>query len=228
MPSDRFYFKGPLSGDITLEDSEFHHLRVSRIDINEEVEIVNGQGALATAKLTAINKRSAHLQILKTHTIPHSAHQIILSIPYMRPSKLEYVIEKGTELGADAFHIYPAYHSEKSTLSPNQLERLHNLSVSALKQSGRLYLPAIELYANFQRLLSTHLLYGDTNPSAPSLLSVELPSTIVFVTGPERGFTAEEISLLSTKGKGVSLNPNTLRAETAPLAALSILALRTI
>ncbi len=226
MPADRFYYDGSLTPHttISLEGPEHHHLRVMRITPDETFEIVNGHGSLATAKLLDLGKRNATLEILTVTTITRSPNHIILAIPLMRPSKLELIIEKGTELGADAFYLYPADHSEKESLSPNQLERLHYLCLSALKQSGRLYLPSIEILAHFSELFKTEAatLYGDTRPDA-LLLSAQTAPRTLFITGPEKGFSSKEQVILSQKATGVKLSPYILRAETAPLAAISIL-----
>src|SRR5260221_8752039 len=106
MPSERFYIPADLiKGEkVSLTGQEIHHLaHVMRVRIGEEVELVNGKGAIAAARLTDLNRHEALLEILNANL--HSVHQprIILAIPVMRPAKLEWVIEKGTELGADAF-----------------------------------------------------------------------------------------------------------------------------
>lgn len=227
MPIDRFFFAGPLTPDLVITGDEFHHLKVVRIEVGEQIEIVNGKGSIATGTLTSLDKRSAHLTLANIQTTIRKPAHLILGIPFMRPNKLEWIIEKGTELGADAFHLYPAQYSEKLQLYPNQIERLHNLTVSALKQSGRLFLPSFEILTSFNELFATEgtILFGDVDPKAPSLLTIKPGKTALFITGPEKGFSTEEETLLSQKAKGVSLNPNTLRAETAPIAAISILSM---
>jgi 16S rRNA (uracil1498-N3)-methyltransferase len=195
-----------------------------RIAVGEAVEVVNGQGTIATALVSSIDKHSTTLQILNTRTVLRPERQIILAIPLMRPNKLEFIVEKGTELGVGCFWLYSADFSEKAELSVNQLERLRNLTVSALKQSGRLFLPGFEILSSLEKI-NGFLLFGDTRPEAPSILDIELHPTTIFVTGPERGFSLEEVELLEKKAKGIKLNANILRAETAPLAAASILGL---
>jgi len=146
----------------------------------------------------------------------------------MRASKLEWVVEKGTELGANAFLFYTAVHSEKDELSSNQLERLRYLAISALKQSGRLYLPSFEIVPDLSALFvkEARFLFGD--PRAKDrfeFASLKGTPEIVFVTGPEQGFSAEELAVLDKYAKGVRLSANVLRAETAPIAAASMLGL---
>jgi 16S rRNA (uracil1498-N3)-methyltransferase len=228
MPADRFIFEGPLTENITISGAEFHHLKVMRIAIGEEVEIINGKGAIATGTLTKMDKAAAHFTLNNIQVNQKLPAHRILGIPLMRPNKLEWIIEKGTELGADAFYLYPADHSEKMQLSSNQLERLHHITVSAVKQSGRLFLPSFEIFTSFKELFATEgtILYGDVNPTAPSLLQVPITQTVLFISGPERGFSEKEDLLLAQKAKGVSLNPHILRAETAPIAAVSVLSLR--
>lgn len=224
MPAERFYIDSPLDPRTTavLEGPELHHLaHVMRIRPGEEVDLVNGKGALAKARLASLEKSKGYLEILETEQRPLPPRLITLAIPFLRPAKLELILEKGTELGADAFWIYPAAHSEKSDLSPHQRDRLHHIAISAMKQCGRLDLPEIKLFDSFSELFGPlPLLYGDTG-EAPPLAAPSGP--VVFATGPEKGFSPKEQALLAQHGKGVRLHGNILRAETAPLAAAALL-----
>ncbi len=227
MPADRFFFEGPLTTTITLSGDEFHHLKVMRIGAGEQIEIVNGKGSIAKGTLVSLDKREATLTLTNIQNTQARPARLILGIPMMRPNKLEWIIEKGTELGADAFHFYPAQFSEKMQFSNNQLERMHHLAVSALKQSGRLFLPSFEILTSFKELFATEgtILYGDVNPEAPSILKTSLEQTVLFISGPEKGFSPDEDKILEEKAKGVTLCPHILRAETAPIAAISVLSL---
>jgi len=223
MPAERFYLNAPLASqtNVCLNDTEHHHLaHVMRCAIGDEVELINGKGDLASARITAIEKRSTTLEILSSAHHPPLHPFIALAIPLMRPSKLEWVIEKGTELGTDTFHLFAADHSEKDSLSMAALERLRILTLSALKQSGRLYLPTLELHPLLDSLLTGHVLFGDPIATTP-ITSAKQPT--IFFSGPEKGFSSRELALLRAKAKSVRLNPNTLRAETAPIAAIAIL-----
>jgi 16S rRNA (uracil1498-N3)-methyltransferase len=220
MPAERFYLDADLQGSLTLMGTELHHLaHVCRIRPGEEIELVNGRGTLAKAVVLTIDKQKATLEILSSSQIELPPRSKILAIPLMRPSKLELIIEKCTELGADAFWIYPAEHSEKGGLSAHQLERLRYLAISALKQCGRLDLPDIQILSSFNEIFQPTYtyLFGDTRPSAATLICQE--KTVV-ITGPEKGFSKKELYILDQKGHGVRLHKNILRAETAPIAAI--------
>jgi 16S rRNA (uracil1498-N3)-methyltransferase len=227
MPQNRFFLDAPFSthANLALDGDELHHLRVMRLAVGETVALVNGKGALAEARLDSLDKKSASLHLLSVEVSSRSPCSIHLGIPLMRPSKLEWLIEKGTELGVDAFFLYRADRSEKEDLSMNQLERLRLLTIAALKQSGRLYLPSMAVMPNLMALSAgsnpTHFFFGDigTQNRFPEKLSGDT----LLVTGPERGFSKEEIALLQSKGTGVKLGTYILRAETAPIAGLAIL-----
>lgn len=220
MPAERFFIDAVLEGNLSLSGPEFHHLaHVMRIAAGEEVELVNGRGALARAKVLSLSKHEALLQATLITETPLPPPHLILAIPLLRPAKLELIVEKGTELGANAFWLYRAAHSDKADLSPNQTERLHHIAIAAMKQSGRLDLPALQLFDKLDALFTTDALYlfGDTRPAAPKIAPQQ--KKVVFITGPEKGFTDKELALLDKKAAGVRLHKNILRAETAPLVA---------
>jgi 16S rRNA (uracil1498-N3)-methyltransferase len=230
MPANRFFCSGPLieGATISITGAEHHHIRVMRSEVGEEVEIVNGAGSEAIAKIATIGKEATQLILTEVTQEGALTKRIILIIPLMRLNKLEWIVEKGTELGADAFYLYAADFSEKEELSANQSERLHNLCLSALKQSGRLFLPSIELLPSLERGLVEDWTYyfGDTSSSGMNILDAPCGQRTALITGPERGFSPKEQGLLEKMAQAVSLSPNILRAETAPIAGLSVLKLK--
>lgn len=224
---ERFYLEALLEKGcaVALKDTEHHHLtKVLRMRVNEEIELVNGKGCLAKAKITTLMKDQTSLEILDVQKFPPPTSQILLGLPFMRPSKLEWVIEKGTEIGADSFLLYPADSSTQESFSSHQIERFRIITISALKQSKRLYLPHLEILPDLNSLLAkeAHLFFGDTEQNAPLLCQKE-SKTKLFITGPESGFSKQEIETLKRKAEGFRINQNILRAETAPIVALSLL-----
>jgi 16S rRNA (uracil1498-N3)-methyltransferase len=228
MPVDRFFKKDELrvGTSVLLAGPEYHHLaHVMRLNLNEDVELVNGLGALAAGRIVELSDKGARIELLSVKKEEELMPRLFLAVPFMRASKLEWVVEKGTELGASGFQFFPAKYSEREDFSERKLERLHLLAIAALKQSGRLYLPWIEVLPDMASLFvkEARFLYGDMRKS-PLIDPLRLKTDqIVFISGPEKGFSDEEIGLLEKNGNGVRLNPYILRAETAPIAAASIL-----
>src|SRR5207248_2602313 len=123
---------------------ELHHLvNVMRTRLGEKIEVVNGQGQLAEAILQSIEKKSASLRIESVETSSPFSQRLILAQGMPKQNRLEFIIEKGTELGMTEIWLFPASRSEKKDFSVNQLERLNILTIAAMKQCGRLFLPKI-------------------------------------------------------------------------------------
>lgn len=204
---------------VFLEDAEQHHLsHVLRIRQGEIVELINGKGSLALAKT-----QKKGLLILEVHQcLPKT--EILLGIPFMRPSKLEWILEKGTEIGVSSFFLYPADKSTQKSLSDHQIQRLNNVIISSLKQSKRLYLPHLEIHLRLEEILAKEAIcyFGDVRETVPFLIPKN--ETPLFISGPESGFSDKEVTLLEQKAKGVRINQNILRAESAPIVASSIFA----
>lgn len=228
MPVDRFFSDAEFStnSEAILEEQEFHHLvNVLRCRVGESIELVNGRNQLASATIQKIEKRKA---ILKINAVEKKDPSPILILAQATPrfNRLEFILEKGTELGATEFWLFPGQLSEKVEFSANQVQRMHLIVISAMKQCGRLDLPKIVYKPPLLDWDGTlyPIIYGATSPSAPSL-ALSFPPLIVLV-GPEKGLSNSEITHLEKlKAKGYRLNPNILRTDTAALAFLSIISL---
>lgn len=228
MPCDRFFLDSPLSEPtFSLEKEEAYHLiKVMRAQLGDTIEVMNGKGTVIQAEVTSLNKNSAELRLLSRKNIPPSP-SIILAQALLRPSLLDWVIEKGTELGALEFWLFPGERSEKKELSAHFQDRLKNLTIAALKQSGRVYLPKIVYRPPICNWTSPKgsFFYGDLSPLAPKF-SAPLQFPLIVTIGPEKGFSEEEVINLRRLGaQPLKLQDYTLRAETASLAALSQIAL---
>lgn len=225
MPADRFYLDSPLDlPTLQLKGTEFHHLaHVMRIKLGQKIELVNGQGSLAIAEVSTLQRDHADLTLL-SHSHSPAPSPLILALALTRPSLLDWTIEKATELGTTQIWLFPGDRSEKNTLSPSQLLRLQTLLITALKQCGSLFLPTFQLHPPLQEWTppTGSLFFGDLSPSAP-LLQGPFSSPVIFFIGPEKGFSSQEIGILRDrfKAQGISFHPHTLRAETAAICALS-------
>jgi 16S rRNA (uracil1498-N3)-methyltransferase len=234
MPHNRYFFDQPFQENATvvLAGDEFHHLcRVLRARTGDRIELINGRFQLAQADLIELKKREVELHLVQVTEQSERKAPLILAQALTRMDHLEWIIEKGTELGATAFWLFPGVLSEKEQLSATQWERLKHLAIAAMKQCGRLDLPAIERKPPLWKWgpLSGTLLYGDTREDIPYLWELPLTSplsgpVIIFI-GPESGFEGKECECLQNclKAKGMRLHPNILRAETASLTALSLI-----
>jgi 16S rRNA (uracil1498-N3)-methyltransferase len=230
MPSYRFFLDSPfqLGHQLQFLEDEYKHIvKVMRLFAGDTLEIVNGKGFLCQAKIVEISKHVVTCQIQTLHKESEHQPRFIIAQSLLKPASLELICEKNTELGVMELWFFPAQHSDKQDISHNQLERLHRHLISALKQSGRLFLPSLRIFSSLEDALSQknyQFLFGDLSDQAiqfQSALNHHL--TPVFFIGPEKGFSAKELKILHQYAKGVSLGHHTLRAETASIAASSLL-----
>lgn len=228
MPAERYFNSREFEQGASLyvEDQEYHHLmHVMRTEVGEQVEVINGMGQLAVAHLSSIEKKRAILSIKEVQTVPQET-PLILAQAIPRINRLEYILEKGTELGMTEIWLFPTVHSERKSFSENQMKRFETIVISALKQCGRLWLPKILLKPNINEWkdLPQNSYFGDTSPNAPWLADIlKQPSNeeILFCIGPESGFTDDETHQLKQLGcTGVKLHKNILRTDTAAIASL--------
>lgn len=235
MPSERYFLETSfkVNEHQELKGSEFHHLaHVMRARKGDVVELVNGQGALAQATVEDLKKDKGLLKIEQVDHEPAPPCRLILAQALPKSNRLDLILEKGTELGVDSFWLFPGQHSVQKECYPSQIERARIVTIAAMKQCGRLYLPSIcfkpsiEKWENLSNMTS---FFGDLDPNAPlfetawkKLASPSFP--IVFIIGPEGGLSQQEEQSLRDQGAtGVKLHANILRTETASIMALSLL-----
>ncbi len=231
MPHNRFFTSDNLSttSQVELSKEESQHLvSVMRVKENEMIELCDGLGHLAKAEVIKSDKKSTLVEIKELKSVERSRARITLILALMQPKNLDLAIEKCSELGVDRFILFEGQKSLKSELSPNQLIRLERLTVSSIKQSGRLWLPELEISPKLAswKPFEEKTLFGSLKEGA-SPPPREISSPLTFVVGPEAGFTQEEEERLSSLGaKPCSLNANILRAETAAICAAALLCCR--
>jgi len=228
------FFCESIETESVLDPVESHHLcRVLRAQKGTPVELFDGKGTLAEGIVERIDRKNTLIQIRTiTRTPPPESGRVILAVSFAKGQRFDWLVEKCNELGAD--HIAAVQFDRTVKLGKDSaMERYRKISVTAAKQSGRPFLPAItgpaKLPATLDYLTSqypqSHLLYGDPDggPLSEHTESRPTPDYIILI-GPEGGLTEDEKHLLSKAGAaGVSINKSILRIETAAMAFCSIL-----
>lgn len=215
----RFYVDQTLEDGIkvTLSEEEYHHAHnVLRVRPGVEIEIVNGMGALGHA---LFNKS---LQILSVHNFPPPEYKKILIQACPEPSHLEFIVEKGTELGITDFYIFSSEKSSFKMFGDAKKARLKKITIAAFKQCKRLFLPSLTFSPCFNEIpFPTNLLLAD--PAGGPFTKIN--GDTAFIVGPESGFTPSEINTFKVekKAKSIKLSDNILRCETAAIVASSLL-----
>lgn len=227
MPAYTFYYPGSLQqgGSVNLSSEEAHHATsVMRVRQGQQVQLINGKGQLALARVINTHK-GCELdieKILKSEPLPSSTLTIVQGLTAM--NKADWIIEKLTELGAEQICFFAADKSPRQQLSDNQLQKLTAKSINAAKQSGQLHLPKITWLDSLQLLKPLGHLITMSIDGVPIETCELAHGPITAVIGPESGLSHAEAQWLGDLGAlSINLHPNILRSETASVVACSSL-----
>jgi 16S rRNA (uracil1498-N3)-methyltransferase len=236
----RRFFIAPeaVQGDeiVVSGDLHAHMVRVLRLGSGDLVCLATADGRQFQVEIVETGPDRATARILKASVItPPVAPPMTLYQAFPKGDKLELVIEKGTELGAHAFVLFPA---ERSVAKPPadrleaKRERWQRIAREASRQCGRPHVPAVEAVPSLEEALKrsarqeARFILWEAAPhnTLRQALSVPPPASIALLVGPEGGFSPAEAHLALDHGfTEVSLGPRILRTETAGLAALAVL-----
>jgi 16S rRNA (uracil1498-N3)-methyltransferase len=204
-----------------------HLSRVLRLHEGDAVLLNDLEGTVYKAVIARIEKDATICTVKeKYQNFNEAPRPVILAMAIMKnPCKMDWVVEKSTELGVTAF--LPLL-TERTVPSSVKTVRLRNLAETAVKQCLRAIVPAIHeplkldqalLSAAEHRLLVCH--EAADVASTPERLSFDARPVTVFV-GPEGGFTENEVTAFRERGADIiSLGPRRLRGETAAVVALA-------
>ena len=211
-----------------LDPEESHHVaRVLRARAGDDLSVFDGRGGEWDATVEAVAGDRVTVRVGAPVTDPvEPPIRIVLHQALVRPEKLEWVLQKGTELGVASFRLLATERGERAP-SASRLTRYERITLEACKQSGRRVVPAVEPAASPARPGADVIaLVLDTSPQAPPLGSVLAgapPAEVWIAVGPEGGWTGEELAGLDAHGwRRASLGPRTLRTETAGAIAAAI------
>ncbi|MBX2841901.1 MAG: 16S rRNA (uracil(1498)-N(3))-methyltransferase [Flammeovirgaceae bacterium] len=227
------FFKEDLeenSKEITLSQEESRHcVKVLRFSNGDKISLINGKGFIFQGELLNNDLKKLKIRIDQSQYFnKEQSYRIHIAIaPTKNMDRIEWFVEKATEIGIDKISFIKTRHSERKHLKTT---RIHNIIQSALKQSGNLYLPEItELieFKNFVEMVTEEerfIAYVPENPNNSLIKKSSKKKTYCILVGPEGGFSEEEVALAQVQGfDPVSLGKTRLRTETAGLYACSIL-----
>lgn len=238
MRLHRFYIDKKIETDLIKINEErlVHQWRdVFRYNVGTEVILFDGSGFEYDSVIEKLNNREANLKIVSKRKGIVLKNKIIFFQSLIKKDNMEWIVEKVTELGVSK--IIPII-SERSEKKGFNLERAKKIAIEASEQCGRSDVPEIGEVKSLEEVLngSENIIVfdssGNNSPFSlsrdPSLNTREgnAPLTSVFI-GPEGGWSPKELNLFKDKNAKVySLGALTLRAETAAIAALTILGLQ--
>ncbi|MEH7505482.1 16S rRNA (uracil(1498)-N(3))-methyltransferase [Neobacillus drentensis] len=237
----RYFVKQRTNGDRFLIDEEDRHhiVKVMRMQIGDQIICVDQEGKQAVCALAEITDTSVVADVVQwKDEVSELPISITIASGLPKGDKLEWIIQKGTELGAHQFLPFSAARSvvkwdEKK--AAKKIDRWQKIAKEAAEQSHRAFLPEVLDSISFKELLtkSKDFKYklvafeeesrnGETSVFASTLRKMNKGDSLLLVFGPEGGLTDEEVQQLKNIDFAVcGLGPRILRTETAPLYALA-------
>ncbi len=209
--------------DLNPEEAQ-HALKVKRMKAGDLLLITDGKGHLGKYQITVTQGQKCVVQVIeKMENQSERSHKIHLGIaPTKNIARIEWMIEKCTEIGLDRITFLQCQHSERPKLKTDRLEKI---VIAALKQSKQAYLPIIEDLEDFKIFIKKD--FGSTQKMiahVPEMGSnhlfhqIQPAQNLLVLVGPEGDFSTEEVNLALEQGfQAVSLGNTVLRTETAGL-----------
>ena len=235
MRIPRVFTTQPLSigGMIQLEVGVARHLTsVLRMMQGQNVILFDGHGGEYNAELTDVKKGAARAKVGEfVDTDRESPLKIELAIGVSRGERMDWIVQKATELGVTG--IMPLFTERcEVKLNAERLEKKtrhwQQVGVSACEQCQRNTLPVIQPAVSLEQYLSTAneglklVLHHRSSQRLNEMRNQN--NHVTLLVGPEGGLSEREISLANNTGfSPLAIGPRVLRTETAPLAAISII-----
>lgn len=216
-----------------LPPQEAHHaLRVLRLQRGDAVVLVDGNGGVHQARLTEVTPHTCRYTIKESRLWqkPWAGHIHLAIAPTKNSDRMEWLMEKVTELGIDELTPLLTHCSERKTL---RLDRLTNIAISAMKQSLKGTLPRINPLTPFCDFVATaradeaficHCHDQGERLDLRRARPTPQGSSLLVMVGPEGDFTLEEVEAARSKGfHPASLGECRLRTETAGIVAVQLM-----
>lgn len=234
----RIYANLPLETGLRLHlpEKASRHIQVLRLQPKDQITLFNGQGGEWQAVITAMHRQTVEVEVAQHVAIERNpSTHVFLLVAIPANERMDFLVEKATELGVYA--LFPLFF-ERSVVKLNQERSAKKyahwqaITIAACEQCGANRLPFIHEPIGLTHLVQKLVQQSDFLPQERRLLGfrnahpwpLEAPTeSICVLSGPEGGLSQDEEDLLINNAgfKPYSLGSRVLRADTAPLAALS-------
>lgn len=206
---------------ILNEEESGHACRVLRMNVGDELFLLNGKGDRFTCRIIVAHPKKCQLEILSHERNSEDLPQIHVAIaPTKNIDRIEWFAEKSTELGITKISLILCSNSERRQV---KTERIQKVLIAAMKQSQRWFLPDLNELINFKSFIRSNpngFIAHCRDNEKVNLLNSSFTGKEAILIGPEGDFSEEEIHIALENGyKPITLGDNRLRTETAGLYA---------
>lgn len=214
-------FFGQIKPEVKIHEEEQQHIvKVLRMKEGEEIFVTDGNGNLAKGNLVFEGKKISLMVNNIQENLPDFSPKLHIAIaPTKNIDRIEFFVEKATEMGISEITILNTEKTERKNIN---IDKIKKQAIAASKQSLRFHFPKINDVTKLPDFIknidteTTFLAHCDASFERISFNEIPKLENKTFLIGPEGDFSEKEIKLLSEKGiKAVSLGNQRLRTETA-------------
>lgn len=235
-----FVNKSAINNRFVIEGEDFHHIKkVMRMGIGDRIICVDPIGKTAICKIAEITDEHTAAEVVEwKEEISELPIRVTIASGLPKGDKLEWIIQKGTELGAYEFMPFTAARSVvkwDDKKAAKKLERWQKIAKEAAEQSHRSLCPDVLSPVDFKVLLQASKNYdyklaayeeesrsGELSRFSATLKRMKKGESLLLLFGPEGGLAESEIQqLMENQFDVCGLGPRILRTETAPLYTLA-------
>ncbi|KAF1681969.1 16S rRNA (uracil(1498)-N(3))-methyltransferase [Veillonella sp. R32] len=234
----KIFIATPLDTEIIIPKETTHHLlTVFRHNIAKPIRVSSSDGGTATYRILDVVEGVARAErIGEVDTTSTGDVEVVLVQAFLKADKLEWVLQKTTELNVHTVYAVPMKHcvaQYKANKLPQKVDRWQKIMKEAAQQCGRDQLPKLEVGQSLSDILTTEaqqgtrLLVAYENEASHTLkeaLQQDESQRVLIIIGPEGGLSESEVAQMMALGaEVVTLGSTILRAETAAISAVSML-----
>ncbi|MFA6281390.1 MAG: RsmE family RNA methyltransferase [Candidatus Omnitrophota bacterium] len=225
MSKVRIYIPEEETGvNLKIEDRKvLHKIKdVLALKTSEKIYTFDGHGKEYVYEIESINRHCISLTNRQLNReSKETKNKIVLAIPLLKEQKIEYILEKATEMGAAEFQPYVCERSIREKPSQGKTQRWARIIEEATRQSDRIWIPKINELANFDELIKKDFeVKLCASIGGEYIQSALIPDAekIFLMVGPEGDFSPQELVRMKTYGfTFMKLAENILRVETASI-----------
>lgn len=233
--SHRFRFLGRRLGPEQWEilPDEWHHLlKVLRLPVGSDVEIADGAGHVALARLTHAGKNEGEFTVQSESfaPAPEDASRVTLAIGALKPQSADELLPYLIELGMDGIEVFASHAVDRNRIQDKVRERWDRIATAAMKQCKRPWAPVISWTDGLDALIEKAAGYSNKiflDPDGEHNLARWHPAAAgptLAVIGSEKGLDTDEVQALREAGFiGCRIEGSILRATTAAIASAALL-----
>ena len=232
-----FFTEEEINSDIyTVMGEDARHMEKSlRMKVGETVTLVTPSGMETLCEITAFSPSGVAVRVIsQKNTLQEAGVKVTLYQCLLKGDKMDFIIQKAVELGVT--EIVPVV-SSRCVSRPDdksirkKVERWQKIALSAAQQSMRGTVPQVSPAVSFEAAVKNSaensrgiIFYEGGGESLRKLISEDKKENISIFIGSEGGFELSEVEFAKEHGVvPATLGKRILRAETAPLAALSVI-----